>query len=117
MSDTMNPCLFYKCMADDTRLKLILLIAIVGEACVCDLMCALDLDQPTTSRHLAHIRKNNIFVGDKRGKWVYYQMNAQLPSWASAVIEQTLQANPDYYADALDLLKASIKKTTASVFC
>lgn len=41
MSDTMNPCLFYKCMADDTRLKLILLIAIVGEACVCDLMLSL----------------------------------------------------------------------------
>ena len=107
----MNPCLFYKCLADDSRLKLILLIATVDEACVCDLMCALEADQPTTSRHLAHIRKNEIFIGDRRGKWVYYQLNPDLPAWARAVIEQTYQHNVGYYADALKRLEASIEQT------
>ena len=117
MTTDLNPCLFYKCLADDTRLKLILLITTVDEACVCDLMCALEIDQPTTSRHLAHIRKNNILIGDKRGKWVYYQLNPQLPAWAKDVIAQTSQANGDYYAKALAKLKASIKLTNAIACC
>ena len=53
----MNPCKFFKCLADDTRLKSLMLIATVKEACVCDLMAALELDQPKISRHLAELRK------------------------------------------------------------
>ena len=40
----MSPLKFYKCLADDTRLKSLLLLVSVREACVCDLMAALELD-------------------------------------------------------------------------
>ena len=75
----MSPLQFFKCMSDDTRLKSVLIINQLEEACVCDLMAALDLDQPKVSRHLAELRKCNILQDERRGKWVYYQLHKQLP--------------------------------------
>ncbi|MEL0612125.1 metalloregulator ArsR/SmtB family transcription factor [Marinomonas arenicola] len=100
----MNPCKFYKCLADDTRLKSILLIKQADEACVCDLMAALKLDQPKTSRHLAELRKCGILQDERRGKWVYYRLHPELPEWAKSVINETAQHNRDYYQAALDKL-------------
>ena len=101
----MTPLAFYKCLADDTRLKSLLLISQTGEACVCDLKDALKLDQPKTSRHLAELRKCGILQDERRGKWVYYRIHEQLPEWAKEVIQHTAQHNPDYYQQALETLK------------
>ncbi|GAB3480481.1 metalloregulator ArsR/SmtB family transcription factor [Marinomonas epiphytica] len=102
----MNPCQFYKCLSDDTRLKSLLLMSQVGEACVCDLMSALELEQPKISRHLAELRKCGIVSDERRGKWVYYRLHDQLPKWASKVIQETAEQNIEYYADALAKLRA-----------
>lgn len=103
----MDPCKFFKCLADDTRLKSLLLIASssAGEACVCDLMEALELDQPKISRHLAELRKCYILLDERRGKWVYYKLHPQLPKWAFEVIQQSAQHNPEYFKYALNRLK------------
>ncbi|SJN58229.1 metalloregulator ArsR/SmtB family transcription factor [Vibrio ruber] len=103
----MTPLQFFKCLSDDTRLKSILIIHQLEEACVCDLMAALELDQPKVSRHLAELRKCNILRDERRGKWVYYQLHEQLPDWAKTVIRQTADSNPSYFADALSKLKAA----------
>src|SRR3989337_4109638 len=41
----------YKGLADETRLRILSLLK-VNEMCVCELMAALDLTQPTASHHL-----------------------------------------------------------------
>ena len=97
----MHPLSFYKCLAEDTRLKSLLLITQVGEACVCDLMEALQLDQPKTSRHLAELRKCGLLQDERRGKWVYYHLHPELPDWARKVLRETLAHNGDYTRDAL----------------
>ncbi|MCU7555439.1 metalloregulator ArsR/SmtB family transcription factor [Alteromonas sp. ASW11-19] len=104
----MNPCQFFKCLADETRLLSVLLIREVGEACVCDLVAALDQDQPKISRHLASLRKCGILHDERRGKWVYYQLSPQLPVWAKEVIHRTAADNPGYFADALARVKSSL---------
>jgi ArsR family transcriptional regulator len=103
----MNPCTFFKCLSDDTRLKSLLLIAEAGEACVCDLMEALDLDQPKTSRHLAQLRKCGILLDERRGKWVFYKLHHELPAWARDVIVNAAQNNSSYFETALQKLVAS----------
>ncbi len=103
----MNPCTFFKCLADETRLKSLLLIVKVGEACVCDLMEALGLDQPKTSRHLAQLRKCGVLIDERRGKWVFYKLNPDLPQWASDVIANAAEHNADYFSSALQKLIAS----------
>jgi len=103
----MEPCIFFKCLADATRLKLLLLIVKAGEACVCDLMEALDLDQPKTSRHLAQLRNCGILLDERRGKWVFYTLHPELPKWAHDVLANTAEHNETYFNSALTKLVAS----------
>lgn len=103
----LNPVSFYKCLADDTRLKCLLLIQLNTELCVCDLTESLALSQPKVSRHLAELRKCEILLDERRGKWVYYRLNNQLPSWALSVIALTAEQNQSYLADCLEKLKST----------
>ena len=109
----MTPLQLFKCLADDTRLKSVLIVSTLEEACVCDLMGALELDQPKVSRHLAELRKCNIVLGERRGKWVYYQLHPELPEWAKDMIAQVAQNNLDYFSTALDKLKHAQSQGTA----
>jgi ArsR family transcriptional regulator len=110
----MNPCTFFKCLADDTRLKSLLLISKTDEACVCDLMQALELDQPKTSRHLAQLRKCGILLDERRGKWVFYKLHPELPQWARDVIVNAAKHNDDYFNSALQKL---IVSQSSSISC
>jgi ArsR family transcriptional regulator len=63
----------FKAMADPVRLRLLCLLG-AGEVCVCHLHEALELPQPTVSRHLAYLRKRGLVVGRKEGLWVHYRL-------------------------------------------
>lgn len=67
-----------KALADPVRLRLMSLVASRkgGEACVCDLVDAFDLSQPTISHHLKVLHEAGLLDRDKRGVWVYYQARA-----------------------------------------
>lgn len=62
-----------KAFADPVRLRLLNLLA-GREVCVCHLHGALDLPQPTVSRHLAYLRRAGLVVGRKDGLWVHYRL-------------------------------------------
>lgn len=110
----MNPCTFFKCLADDTRLTSLFLIAKVEEACVCDLMTALELDQPKISRHLAQLRKCGILLDDRRGKWVYYKLHPGLPQWALDTILNATSHNQAYFDSALKQMIAVQSSQTST---
>lgn len=90
----MNPVNFYKCLADDTRLRCLLLIQHEHELCVCELTAAIDESQPKISRHLAQLRKYEILTDRRQGQWIFYQINPELANWAKEIILTTLNANP-----------------------
>ncbi|RBP78572.1 ArsR family transcriptional regulator [Marinomonas rhizomae] len=81
---------FYKALADDTRLRSLLLITQYQELCVCELTEALDETQSKISRHLAQLRKNGVLIDRKQGQWVFYQLHPELPNWAINVLQTTL---------------------------
>ena len=101
----MDALQLFKCLSDDTRLKSVLLIQQFQEACVCELMEALCMDQPKISRNLSALKKCNILVDERRGKWVYYKMHPQLPQWAKNVIEQTARGNNEELSGLFNLFK------------
>lgn len=68
----------FKACADPVRLRLINLLS-GREVCVCHLHEALELPQPTVSRHLAYLRRAGLVIGRKEGLWVYYSL-AKPPS-------------------------------------
>ncbi len=61
--------------ADPVRLRLLsLLSGEREEVCVCHLHGALELPQPTVSRHLAYLRRHGLVAGRKEGLWVHYRL-------------------------------------------
>ena len=103
----MTPLTLFKCLAEETRLKAVLLIHSFEEVCVCDLQSALEQSQPKVSRHLAELRKCGLLSDERRGKWVYYRLHPDLPQWAIDVIAQTATGAPDYFATSQQLMKCA----------
>lgn len=96
---------FYKCLADDIRLKSLLLIELEGELCVCELMAALSEEsQPKVSRHLAQLRKFGLLIDRKQKQWVYYAINPELAEWAKQVITLTASENNTFLQSAITCL-------------
>jgi ArsR family transcriptional regulator, arsenate/arsenite/antimonite-responsive transcriptional repressor len=77
-----------KAMADPVRLRLLSLVAshADGEACVCDLVNAFDLSQPTISHHLKVLHQIGLLDRTKRGVWVYYKVRSDALADVAALI-------------------------------
>lgn len=101
-----DPLQFFKCLADETRLKSLILLQSEGELCVCELMQALQEIQPKISRHLALLREHRIVLDRRQGQWIYYRLNPELPAWAKTLLLETTQANQSY-------IKANLKQLYA----
>jgi protein-tyrosine-phosphatase/DNA-binding transcriptional ArsR family regulator len=98
----LTPTQFYKALADDIRLKTLLIISVEQEACVCELMTALNQDsQPKVSRHLAQLKKVGILSVRKHQQWVFYSLNRKLPEWMKQTIASTLANEPNFIEQEL----------------
>jgi len=64
---------FFKALADETRLRILKLLEL-RELCVCEVMVALDLTQPTASYHLGILEGVGLVEERKDGKWVFYRI-------------------------------------------
>lgn len=83
----------FKCLSDETRLMLVLLIAQEQELCVCEMTHALQESQPKVSRHLAQLRQCGLLSDQREGQWVYYRLAPQLPTWALDIIRAGSQGS------------------------
>jgi len=63
----------FKALADETRLRILKLLE-VREMCVCEVMVALVLTQPTASHHLGILENAGLVKNRKEGKWVFYSI-------------------------------------------
>jgi ArsR family transcriptional regulator len=63
----------FKALADSTRLRILGLLS-SREMCVCEVMVALDLTQPTASHHLRILENVGLVKDRKEGKWVFYSI-------------------------------------------
>ena len=87
-----QPAQFFKCLADDTRLRCITLLQKEGKLCVCELTFALNLSQPKISRHLASLRQCGLLQDSREGQWVFYQISPNLPDWTAPLLINALAA-------------------------
>jgi len=67
---------FFSALADETRLRILKLL-MIREMCVCEIMVALDLTQPTASHHLSLLENAGLVRDRKEGKWVFYSIADQ----------------------------------------
>ena len=75
---------FFKSLADETRLRLLLLLHNGRELCVCDLMHALDMPQSTVSRHLAYLKRSGWLQDRRKGTWMYDFLTKEMDSFFHA---------------------------------
>ena len=68
-----NKELFFKALADQTRLRLLNLMG-DDEVCVCFFVEILKSNQPKISRHLAYLRKAGIVEARRQGTWIHYRI-------------------------------------------
>ena len=64
---------FLKSIASESRIKILLLFLDGQERTVNQIAEAVGLGQPTTSEHLAIMKRSGVLVSTKQGKEVYYQ--------------------------------------------
>jgi ArsR family transcriptional regulator len=99
MKPETSPVYFFKDLADDTRLKIILMLMLEQELCICELTFSLVLSQPKISRHMAQLKLHGLVVERKVGRWVFYRLSDDLLAWQVETIKQCLTNNSNYLAD------------------
>ncbi|GGM00437.1 metalloregulator ArsR/SmtB family transcription factor [Pseudomonas asuensis] len=118
MSESLTPSLLFKCLADETRARMTLLILQEEELCVCELVCALGDIQPKISRHLAQLRQCGLLSDRRQGQWVYYHLHPTLPEWVQTILKSTLEANHEWLkADVERLLNMGDRPKRKALCC
>ncbi len=84
------PETLFQALADRTRLRLLSLMR-GGEVCVCFFVEALQLPQPTISRHLAYLRGAGLVTGRREGKWIHYRLAEPTHPAAAQVLADALR--------------------------
>ena len=64
----------FKALADPTRVAIVNHLSTADEVCVCNLVDAFDLSQPTISHHLKILREAGLVGSTRRGTWAFYRL-------------------------------------------
>jgi DNA-binding transcriptional ArsR family regulator len=107
----------YKCLCDETRLRLVNLLR-VSPLCVCHLQAALGKSQVLVSQHLAYLREHKMVTARRYRNWMLYA----LPTARSAALEghlhclqDALQEEPVFRNDHKRLKKLMGSKTVRTL--
>ncbi|MEH6625640.1 MAG: metalloregulator ArsR/SmtB family transcription factor [Motiliproteus sp.] len=112
-----TPASLFKALADDTRLRTLLLILQQGELCVCEIGCALDLSQPKTSRHLAQLRQAGLLQDRRQGQWIYYQLSPELEPWIREILKTAARAQQQIIDQDQQRLQAMGERPERQAVC
>ncbi len=96
----------FSTLANEIRLRTVMLLQREGELCVCELTHALELSQPMISRHLAVLRDSEVLVARRDATWMYYRINPDLPGWVHEILQTTLvgvDGNDPFVSDSRKL--------------
>lgn len=97
---------FFKALSDATRLKIVMLINLENELCVCEIMVALQESQPKISRHLAQLKRQKLLLDRKQKQWVYYRLNPELKEWMKLVITESCDDSESFLSENKDRLRS-----------
>ena len=82
--------LFFKALADQTRLRLLNLLG-NDEVCVCFFVEILKTNQPKISRHLAYLRRAGIVAARRDGPWIHYRVVEPKDEYAANVLREIIK--------------------------
>jgi ArsR family transcriptional regulator len=81
----------FSALSDQTRLRIYMLLT-EGELCVCELTCALDMEQSRISHSLKILKEAGLIYSRRVGKWMFYSLSSnQKYLWISSRIKENLK--------------------------
>lgn len=99
--------LFFRALADQTRLRLLNLLG-DDEVCVCFFVEILKSNQPKVSRHLAYLRRAGIVASRRQGTWMHYRIVEPADADAATMLKAVrdwLSGDPEMQRDRQRLVK------------
>ncbi|MBH9741137.1 metalloregulator ArsR/SmtB family transcription factor [Vibrio navarrensis] len=113
----MLPHQFFKLLADETRVRCLLMIAREQRVCVAELTQALGESQPKVSRHLALLRSSGIVTDIRQGQWVFYRLAEDLPGWMRKQIQGLVESKclKQEYQQDIERLEAMVDRPQCCV--
>lgn len=81
----------FQALADGTRIRLLNVLG-EDEVCVCFLVAALRMPQPTISRHLAYLKRAGLVSARREGKWMHYRRPMLADPQRAAIVKDAMEA-------------------------
>jgi len=106
----------FSSLANKTRLRCLYLVAVNNDVCVCEIVAALNIPQPSASKALNALKNVGLLSVRKEANWNYFSLNQAMPDWACALVTSSvngLALSPGHSADqkrfkCLDLREAEL---------
>ena len=102
----------FKALSDSTRLRLVVLLAMHGEVCVCVMAEALNEPDFKISRHLRVLRSAGIVEARREGTWMHYRLarpRTKLEACLQDCFRDCLNDHEAIVADTVRLRQASCR--------
>lgn len=106
-----------KALAEPTRLRLAVLLALKGETCVCELAAALDAPEFRISRHLGIMKDRGLVTARRQGTWMHYRLampRSKLEECLQSCFQDCLADHPSVVAD---LQRLQVRRDRAPACC
>ncbi|MFT5709560.1 MAG: ArsR family transcriptional regulator [Halioglobus sp.] len=102
--DSMNIDLvkIFSSLANKTRLRCLYLVAVNNEACVCEIVAALNIPQPSASKALNALKIVGLLSVRKEANWNYFSLNQDMPDGVSALVASTIDGLASSAAHSAD---------------
>ena len=95
-----------KALADETRIKMLVLLSRHDELCVCDFEYALSITQSKASRHLRYLYRARILDERREGVWIHYRLADDLHPTLKTIISSIQDAfDPGAFDDIEERLR------------
>ncbi len=75
-NETIDKQKIFKLLSDETRVRVLKLLNIKC-LCLCELSGILKVPNTNLSNHLALLKAQEIVIGERKDKWVYYSINPE----------------------------------------
>ena len=92
----------FSALSDPIRLRSLALIGRKGELCVCELTHALQVSQPTISKHLAILREVGLVKDRRDAQWVLYTFANDFPQWVKDALQAAVKGTSETSVSAED---------------
>ncbi len=103
-----------KSLSEKTRIRILALLHQARDACVSEIVDALQESQYNVSRHLKVLQNAGLVVGSKKGRWIYYQLNENQAHFKKMLLNAVKEISSEILKEDMERLQNRLAKRVNS---